>query len=245
MSYISWLGFIIIIIICIVYNDVSYYMIEKKNLFDPNQIKFRTGDLLFFRWNDDSLISYNEITKETTFNFKHLSDSICKTMYCMAAGIYTHVGMIVVIDNVPYIYEITNADTYSMPKYCHYIGKNVLNTPSLQKLKCIQHYIGHVYHYSYLGKPFNKKKLFKYIKNQKNQTIHQSASKFVKSCIYNKPYMVTCSSLIAGCLNDQNIFNYSNLYCATPGDLYKDCKKSKMYSDTHSLIKNLFSILHQ
>jgi len=64
MSYTSWLSFIIIIIICIMYNDVSYYMIEKKNIFDLNQIKFRTGDLLFFRWNDDTLLSYNNLTKE-------------------------------------------------------------------------------------------------------------------------------------------------------------------------------------
>ena len=249
MSYASWLSFIIIIIICIMYNDISYYMTEKKNIFDPNQIKFRTGDLLFFRWNDDSLISYNNLTKETTFDIKYLSNSIHKTLYRILVGYYTHVGMVVVIRGKPYVYETTHANTYTLPKFCMYQQKIVLNTPSLQDISCLQLYRGHVYHYKYLGKPFNMKKLNKYINMNVNNPIsinfNSLITNVVPGCIYGTPSMTTCSGLISSCLVDQNIFKCDKPLCSTPGDIYKNCKNSKLYDDDYTVIKNNFSIIHQ
>ena len=67
----------------------------------------------------------------------------------------------------------------------------------------------------------------------------------VPGCIYGTPSMTTCSGLISSCLVDQNIFKCDKPLCSTPGDIYKNCKNSKLYDDDYTLIKNNFSIIHK
>ena len=141
---------IIPVILAILILFVLNRIIDKQNelrdnslqRFDINDIKYRTGDIIFFR-HDCPLYFYgsNGINMDT-----HIIKNISKTIIGFSQKYYSHVGIVIVINNIPYVYHITSnphVDTVS--------GKSLIGVPVLVSMSEIQQYKGMLYHHQYIG----------------------------------------------------------------------------------------------
>lgn len=137
---------ILIILILLVLNRI----IKTSNKNWDNNLKsveikntnFRTGDVVFFR-HDCPIYFYgdNGINMDV-----HIIKNILKTFVSFNQKYYSHAGIIVVIDNTPYVYHLTAHHHFDV-----FSGKFIVGTPVLVKLSEIELYPGFLYHYRYIG----------------------------------------------------------------------------------------------
>ena len=140
---------IIIIVILIIYQHYYYSNIFHKNLIrkHADDIKFKTGDIIMFRFDTPVLYRNKDGYNTSTFICKAISTSV---QYWYNGLPYLHTGIIVMIDNKPYVLHLT-----SDPIFDNFTQQDVVGLPSLSLLKDLNFYHGTLYHYKYNG-PTNK-----------------------------------------------------------------------------------------
>lgn len=109
-----------------------------------DETQFNTGDILFFKKDEPAIYRKNGKILVQPFLFENLYQSI---MYYIQ-GVYTHCGVVVVHNDIPYIVQISGDILYD-----GYKQKYNIDGPCLSKLDDIFSYQGVVYHHRYLGSP--------------------------------------------------------------------------------------------
>ena len=242
----SYVGYIIIICFILlmfpVINDtVYYYYSYNKISTNLTDWKYVTGDLLLFSWLDDSI--YNK-KNGNLFNFSKFNTSyhwniIPNVLYSK----YTHIGIVIIFNGEPCVYELTGNDSYIynknydniIPKFCKF-KKDYVNdyTPSLININYLEHYGGHIYKIPYIGAPIDNKLILNTL--NKNKKINSVVEKTILNrCILNnknyKPNVMSCSAFIVTVLNDLNIITKNiNKDCYSPIDVETLCIKSGKYN---------------
>ena len=240
-----YLGYIIIIffilLIIPIVNDLFYWShVRNKISSNYKQWSYNTGDLLLFTWINDSIFATknNNFINLEKFN-KSYHHNIVPNLF---NRIYTHIGMVIVVNDIPHIYELTLNDGYiykknydhKIPKFC--IFKNEYftdNTPSLININYLEHYGGHVYKLPYIG-PTIDPKLISYTLNKNKRIESLTESTVINRCLLNnknfKPDKMICSTFILHVLEDLNVIKKNiNKDCYLPKDVEKLCIESGKY----------------
>lgn len=148
-KYVMILSILLVVVLLLVACN-RYINYENKSRdvylekYDFTNIKFKTGDIIFFR--HDTPIYYhgdNGINMDV-----HVVKNISKTIVGFSQKYYSHVGMIVVLNNKPFVYHLT-----SKPHIDKFSGKSIIGTPSLVEMSEIQQYDGLLYLHRYKGEP--------------------------------------------------------------------------------------------
>jgi hypothetical protein len=226
------------------YGDIYYYNIKKTPV-DIQNISFKTGDLLFYKWNDYNIISYNADQKTRNIQYHMLSHSIYNTLVGLVKGYdYTHIGIIIMVDNEPHVYECTEPYTYTINKIEKH-GNIVSDMPSLLPLNYINLYRGHCYHVPYTGTPINNVKNF--IENYKDTPFKTDHNMFLNMYYnYSIPPTFNCCTIVSHFLNSFNIVNFGNIYTQTPHSIYKKIQQSHMYDTSKkTMLKNNYAVYKQ
>lgn len=234
------LAYIILVLILILIikhlYDCSYYEFYKPSkLYDYKNVKFRTGDLLLFRWQDLNIYRKTYYS----FNIKMFYEYNLQTI--ADRGKFTHAGIVIVIDNIPYIYEYTMKHVYKTKSIrCHYknkyISKDYLG-PYLHPISDITKYFGDVWHLSYIGPTIDEDKIFDTLKKFDKGLVYSLSSH--PYCIFlngNDENYTHCSGFISRILNDFGITNIQNTCCIVPSKLADICIKSNLYDKKIRLI---------
>ena len=116
----------------------------KKHI---DSIQFSTGDIIFYRYGYEG--SYFD------FNIPYY--------YCQ--GYYTHVGIVVVINQIPYVFNMTDDPTYDS-----WNEKHIEGSPSLNTFDEVKKYKGALYYCKYKGPYIENPELI--IRDIFNETIH-------------------------------------------------------------------------
>jgi len=95
--------------------------------------------LLFFRCVDNNLLIRDNQTGKLQPRFSNIGRAGWYIFSSdIIAGHYSHIGMIVALNNKPYIYEITEEGSYkNHSKFDIWTNKNVKNTTSLLDMSYI------------------------------------------------------------------------------------------------------------
>jgi hypothetical protein len=234
---------IILLIICIIQlipiiNLCIYDIHEKNNsLTDYKKIIYRTGDLLFFKWQDTNIFNRNKMI----LNYS-VKDRILEIPLCMTNTYYSHMGIVIVINNIPYIYETIDKSSYPLKNlFCNYQNKLIEKGyfgPVLHNISDIKYYLGDVHHISYRGPEIKKDKIFNTLKLCKDKKLDYKnayfTNCFLKSKIKEKS--LTCVGFITHVLNHFNIYDKLLNECSSSNNIYTFCMKSKLY---HNLISKI------
>lgn len=216
--------------------DCSYYEFYKPSkLYDYKNVKFRTGDVLLFRWQDLN------IYRKTYYKFDIKSFTQYNLHTLFGRGKFTHAGIVIVIDNIPYLYEYTTKGVYKTKRIkCHYknkyISKDYLG-PYLHPISDITKYFGDVWHLSYIGPTINEDKIFDTLKKSDSSLIYNLSS--YPYCVFlnGKDEKYThCSGFVSRILNNFGITNIQNTNCISPSTLASICIKSNLYNKKIRLI---------
>ena len=70
------LVYVIVIIILLISSDIRYYFKRKPKIINTNNVNFRTGDIILFKWNGYNMFTYDSIKKQSTTNAHMISHSI-------------------------------------------------------------------------------------------------------------------------------------------------------------------------
>lgn len=113
--------------------------LKKINI---NECNFRTGDILFFR-NTCPLYFYgdNGINMDVA-----IVKNTLKSLYFYHQKYYTHVGIIIVLDEIPYLLHMTADSQYDI-----YTNRYVIGSISMIDLREIENYKGYAYINRYTG----------------------------------------------------------------------------------------------
>lgn len=126
--------------------NIMKSIIQSGTHIELNNIPFRTGDMIFFRWNH----SIGEFDKNNTFITNKgvdTVDTLVSLIDCYIKDItFIHPGIIVIYNNIPYILELKVT-----PVYCNYSKKMISHNPSLTCLSSILDYNGVAVHFPYKG----------------------------------------------------------------------------------------------
>ena len=240
-----------IIVICLILLmiEIKYFLLDKNqyNILSIDEINFRTGDLLFMKGNNSSLLSYNSINKTTNINLLNIINASTVTRFDF--GYYTHVAFIMCFNNVPYVYEL-NDNEPKQYRYCNYLNKIRSNKkPVLLDINYLYKYNGHCYHYSYLGPTILNPE--KFITEYKNKTLLKGITSIIKTLskcyesIQNIEY-ITCCTITAEFLKNNNVIKNSNTLFFTPQSLFNTAiVNNNKYDKIPTLIKNYYSIYTQ
>ena len=242
------LVYVIVIIILLISSDIRYYFKRKPKIINTNNVNFRTGDIILFKWNGYNMFTYDSIKKKSTTNFHMISHSISNTLQSIVKGHeYTHSAVVVVMNDIPYVYDCTNTNSYVREKYCAYTGNFINETPCLLPLKFLNYYDGHCYHFSYVGPKITFSRVVPFIKKYKNIKLYLSFIKMFYNCIVNstEPDYFTCCSFVSHFLNRHGIINIPNIYIMTPQMLYNSILQSNNYISNPILLQNLSAIVSQ
>lgn len=225
-------------------------IIRNHTIKSASQIKFHTGDLLFFRWNytigsidknNDFILSEHINVANTTIN---LVDSY---LYNIP---FIHVGMVVYYAGSPYILELNVSDMY-----CEYEKKVLRYRPTLISLNTINNYYGISGVLPYVGPSIDVTTTLQIIK-EKNQYIHARQSTltmagnlsnyvFNSKTSHENPAYINCGQYIYILLKKMNIItDPKNIMSVTPHDIYTECSKGLKYGDFIVLKNNYFSSMY-
>lgn len=239
---------IIIILLCVPILDSIYYNINEMRipLYDYRNIKYRTGDILLFKWQDMNPFNKHHTKLEYGIldYLQRIPHNICCRFY------WTHAAIVLVIDNIPYLYECIQIESYNYKKIkCVYSGKIIPKEyygPILHKLCDISYFLGDVSHVSYIGPDIKKDKVFRMLKTHdrdvikvRDKYIINYTNAFFKNCILkntNKEKILTCSAFIASVLRYFGMRSNLLSDCSTPISLYNFCMKSPLYENCYSKI---------
>lgn len=139
---------IIIFIVLILY-IINVYTRYKLKQYDNSLTKrqltecnYRTGDIVFFR-NACPLYFFGENGINIDI---HIVKNIAKSFYYNYQKYFSHVGVIVIINNTPYLYHLTNKHQYDLLSKKYVIGKsclvNIYEIENYDGFAYISHYKG-------------------------------------------------------------------------------------------------------
>lgn len=117
---------------------------KKLIIKNINEISFNTGDIVFFR-HDCPLYFYgdNGINMDI-----HIVKNICKTIFHFVEPWFSHCGIVVVKDNIPFVLHITAEANYD-----NYNKKSIIGMPALTSMDELYKYKGVLYYSKYIGSP--------------------------------------------------------------------------------------------
>lgn len=226
------IALILILFILPIANDVSYLSYNAP--YDDGS-NYRTGDILFYRYHGDSVV-YHDANKNIVSNFANIFKLSAETLVSkIISGVYTHVAMIIVINNRPYIYDTPGGiDSYSIKMYDILTKKiGLFRHPILLDISYINKYIGDVYRIKYIGADIPLDVIVKTIRKKKN--IQINPYKCVNKCMqYDKtPYTdsLTCVSFNITVCNEFGILALKNYNCTTPIVFYRLLMNSNKYDN--------------
>jgi hypothetical protein len=233
-------SFIICVILLIPILSWGNYDIHEKNnsVTDYKKITYRTGDLLFFKWQDTNIFNRHPMI----LNYS-VKDYILEIPLHMTNTYYSHMGIIIVINNMVYIYETIDKSSYPLKNlFCNYQNKLIEKEyfgPVLHNISDINYYLGDVHHISYRGPEIKKDKIFNTLKLCKDKKLNYInayfTNCFLKSKIKEKSF--TCVGFITHVLNHFNIYDELLNECSSSNNIYTFCMKSKLYHNLISKIK--------
>jgi len=237
------LAICIVVIVIILPEILNLFYVLYRNPLQKN-VTYRTGDLLLFRCHDTSIIKKSKklfkLDFSNFFNIDYYQNNFLK-LYIKK---YIHMGFIVVLNNRPYIYDISY-NTYSKKKYDNYTNKYVINTPALIDISYLNYYCGDVFKASYKGPKIDTNKLFLIFKKYQNSTI--STNEFIMRCMrkklglkYDKNKSIICTELIANVLNSLNIIDINSHPCITSNSILDACLKSGKYLPEKLIRKKIY-----
>jgi hypothetical protein len=243
------LSIIILILICIflsaIYNQFNYYMIDKTSyeLTDIKDIKYRTGDIIFHKWNTN-ILTYDNFNKQTNVNL-NIFDNFFQSGFLMNFSPkyypYIHVAIVVIIDGVPYMYQLSEftEDEY---KYCYntHDKDTILNFPVLLDMEYVNYYRGHMHHFSYTGNSISDDVVKKIIR--KNKNVKKSTLAYMNGLIdkkYKNDQKHMCVSFISKVLEEMGIHKFKNYYSNTTGTMFNEViLNGDTYEKTPSILDN-------
>lgn len=228
--------YVIIFLFLCFYADLIYInFLTKATVIKFSNIKFKTGDLIFCKWRGEVLL---DNYKNINIYPNHISEGFKNTIVGFIKGFkYTHCGVVIVINNIPFLYEVTNSDSYSYERYDPILKRIILNKPSLYPLeKCVKHYKGHMWYVPYKGNKLNKNKVMKFIYNKKNETFGGKLN-IIKNYITGKTTSHNCASLVNDFLFKMKLIKSPTTGRTTPNSIYKKVMNSH-YIDNNTIIKN-------
>ena len=244
-TYLSLIIVVIFLLIIPFITDLQYHTCKKK-LINKNDIYYRTGDLLFFRWVGNNLVIKDNVSDKLKIKKANMLSLNRYTLFSsIISGYYTHIGMIIVINNIPYIYEITQHNSYkNRPKFDQWTRKVVSNKPTLLNISFMESYGGHVYYIPYIGDTININKIINALNKYANFRL-DILNSTIQCLSYDKlsinsNHYLSCTSFISNVLNDLGIVNSKHKNCSTPMSILKDCYKSGKYSDVVKLINTTY-----
>lgn len=192
---------------------------------------YNTGDLILFRTTHGSILKKNS----NLFNFNYVT--IGAHLLC---GYYTHVAMIIVYNNIPYLYECNPYNVYSDVNFDNFTQKLVqLSTPTLLDISYLYKYDGFVFHLPYIGPKISDKLIFQVLNFNKNIKLNpmQNINQCFKFNNVKNYKAMGCVSFIIQTLNKLKIISeYRN--CINPTQLSKLLLNSNKYDNIIYSISN-------
>lgn len=201
--------------IAIVNNNAQLDMIALKD------VKFKTGDLLMFRYDCSNCSNREYINMIITTN--------------PWPSVYSHVGIVIFIDDVPYIAHKTFCEQLDVNHNCK------VNKSGLYPLyKYIKEYNGNVYHLDILKScDISMVQIDEY---NKRPFVVDSITVFdylMSTDILNRQNKtMSCSGYVYNTLSDLGILKTINGNHTTPAGLYNDIVKTKLYSNPKIIIND-------
>jgi hypothetical protein len=243
---------IIIICLLLLISEINYFLLDKSKfgIKSVNDIKFRTGDLIFSKAFNGSVLTYDSINKKNNFYYKNILSSKYNLMRLLI-GFYTHVSVIICINDIPYVYEL-NVNPEEVDRYCNYfnIVRNI-EEPVLLNMDYLERYEGHCYHYKYKGDtihyPENFIELYKNKKLINRYAYLEAYDDYRKNRNISDTTYVTCCAAVADFLKYNNIINnnHSSIMFTTKSLFNATIYGTSNYEITPTLIKNHYSIYEQ
>lgn len=248
-----YLGYIVVMLVIIllipIINDVIYHTYSARNIsYNCDNWDYKTGDILLFTWLNDSLFNKTNgsFINMAKFN-KSYHNSIVPNLFNM---LFTHVGVVIIYNNRPCIYELNENDSYlinkdynkQIPKFCQFKKKHVFDhTATLIDINYLKYYAGHVYKVPYIG-PEISKRVIEYTlianKNNKNVTVESIINKCILSNKSYPSYLMSCSSFILHALDSLNIIKVNNKDCYLPCNVLDLCVNSGKYDISRMAFTN-------
>jgi hypothetical protein len=225
---------IIIVIIILLLNVLKTHAVSnydhsliKKNIDD---IHFNTGDIIFFR-HDCPLYFYgnNGINMDI-----HIFKNACKTLFYYNQSYFSHCGIVIIRNNIPYILHLTADDNYD-----NYTKKCTIGTPVLSSMNDVYKYKGFLYYNKYVGPRINNIELI--LTKIYNTPIYLDGNIFNALMVnlmgignHKQQYMVCCDFVlfVMNILNIVNTFKYCDL-----NYISNICKTNNHYISKQILIK--------
>jgi len=237
----------IIIIICILillsplFSDLYYFSCDKSEE-KLNNIKFRTGDLLLCRYNKYNILQQNTYDNNLQFFWNNLLIPNKTKIFSSICGYYSHISIIIVINDIPYIYDITLHEYSTKLKYDMWTKKYVINKPALLNIDYIKSYPGDIYHVPYIGSDTVPNSVIENILNKYRKyefnifdSILSKISLGLYQCDSNKK--VSCVSFITNVLYDMGIIDIPNKQNPTINYVFNECINSKTHLNNPIIIK--------
>lgn len=220
---------VIIIIILPELINLLYVLYDREV---EKNVTYRTGDLLLFKCTNTNIIKKSKKLFNIDFSKFFTKDYYENNLLKLYTKKYIHIGIVIVINNHPYIYEISDK-SYNKKRYDNYTNKYVYNKPALIDISYLNHYYGDVYKSSYIGPEIETNYLIPIFKKYQNYII--SSNDTVINCIKKKMDVInnnkstSCTEFTAKIIKTLNIVDIDPHPCIT-GDIILDiCIKSGKY----------------
>lgn len=222
-----WTVVIIIIIIILFFYHTNVLDLHNLPIKNISEIQFKTGDIIFMRCDYATLIEPFHYTLLNIGNF------------IGTGGVETHVGIVIVINNIPYVYQVEYKPTYDF----------ITNTyrwkaPILGRLyDYIMAYTGDVLYYE-ASAALDLERSIMFINSNKNRefTINQlrwANTIFKLPTGASKKYKF-CVQLVTDYLEYMNVITSKyDSYRMNPQDLKESIVESNFYHKP-ILIKNAY-----
>lgn len=221
------LGLVIVLILFVLYTGEMYHFnvthlhnkLDKALLYNT---EFRTGDLIMFRFDypHKDLEYYEMIISCMPYSFP-----------------FSHIGMVVIINQIPYITHIANYKIADGNGNCTGFKSDLFDLYDY-----LDNYEGNVYHCKYVGIPLDNYHLYKRMEIYENLNFKLDGitliDSLLKTDITNRKHnTITCSSYVTQLLADSKIVDqpYNPNHC-TPNSTFIDAYRTGNYAQPTILI---------
>lgn len=184
------IALLILILIIIIYEWRVYLFVKNTISYNFHNINFKTGDIIIFR-------------RDKLYDLRPVYYIMGLVSFIISGSIYSHVGMVVVINNVSYIYHIE-----FFPEYDHYRKKFSNSLAVLNNLEeTLYTYHGDVLYYP-IKKEISMDVMGKQMKEHENDKVSLNLFSYFNSLFkipFNEQYRVICTELISSILQNLGI----------------------------------------
>lgn len=233
------ISLVIIVLLYIFYKGEVYpYVVvdvnSKLDMVSLHNTKFRTGDLIMFR--------YDHFSKQV-FDRWDYYEMIISCLPCKLP--FTHVGMIVIINETPYITHIANYTIVDGSGKCTGYKSDLYDLYDY-----LDNYKGNIYHCKYNGSNLDNYYLYKKMEIYENMPfkldhITLLDSIFSTDLAGRKNNTLTCASYVVSLLSDAGILNnITNANHFNPNLAVTEAYKTGNYM-TPSILINKYALGHE